>query len=802
MKKSVCMKSLCAVLAVCALLCAFVWTGGGITARAAGNTVLYSAQKTELTILVPGRANDAEKEAARLLADYIKQITGYDAPVAEAGTENYLDEYYAAGNKGAFIVLQQLKNPGDTPYGSFILRSGKNRDESPSEDKNLYIEAYDARGLYNGVYAYLRSFCGVNLYSADVKTVPAADTITVPDPYYLFYKPALEYADTDWLSPHDRDFAVANGLNGTYSPIEPLYGGKVKYITFAHSLTSSIVPAEELFDSNPEYFALPAGEKNRTKDQLCLSNPAVVNRAIEDALRLISENYDPDACLNILSVTQADNQNYCTCENCSAVAERYGGQSGLMLWFVNQIAEAVSASEHSDVLVDTFAYQYTRKAPTGIAPRDNVCVRLCSIECCFAHPLEDAECEKNAAFISDLKDWSKICHRLYIWDYTTNYSQTIGLFPDFGVLQANIDTFVKNNVVGIYEEGAYYAGECNTEFADLRAYLLARYLYDPLNAYGTAENIRDGFLAAYYGEGAGEIGEFLDYITAHAGDEEGHLTIGQPMKNTLHGVTKNDVKTLNALWDTAIEKTKAAGNDAAAARIERSRVSWEYYKACAGVGEYKRGLLFSRWIGANSKLIDTLTALGVTRYNEGRTMEQVYPSALVSPDRWTEGGVTVYIASATAALLILLMAAGLTLLAIRRKEKSLLLADVLICALIPLAIFSRALYIEWERFGLYALTLLFINLLTALFAPLTAYALNGFRRLTMKKTLISAGIGLAAAFVPFEILLVLMNNIIMDGKNPGLACVEAYFWFEFVILANLAVILVKLIAKKKTPQDQ
>jgi hypothetical protein len=42
-------------------------------------------------------------------------------------------------------------------------------------------------------------------------------------------------------------------------------------------------------------------------------------------------------------------------------------------------------------------------------PRDNVIVRLCSIECNFLKPLTDAS---NAAFTTDIINWNKISDRL------------------------------------------------------------------------------------------------------------------------------------------------------------------------------------------------------------------------------------------------------------------------------------------------------------------------------------------------------------------------------------------------------
>jgi hypothetical protein len=66
------------------------------------------------------------------------------------------------------------------------------------------------------------------------------------------------------------------------------------------------------------------------------------------------------------------------------------------------------------VAIDTLAYEYTRQPPRHVQPRPNVIIRLCSIECDSAHPLP---APSNRKFADDIRGWSKICQRLYIWDY-------------------------------------------------------------------------------------------------------------------------------------------------------------------------------------------------------------------------------------------------------------------------------------------------------------------------------------------------------------------------------------------------
>ncbi|MFW9997928.1 MAG: DUF4838 domain-containing protein, partial [Candidatus Odinarchaeota archaeon] len=63
--------------------------------------------------------------------------------------------------------------------------------------------------------------------------------------------------------------------------------------------------------------------------------------------------------------------------------------------------------------------------------------------------------ERNKKFRDDIVGWSKICNRLYIWDYTTNFRHYILPHPNLRVLGPNVKFFVDHNVKGIFEQGAY-----------------------------------------------------------------------------------------------------------------------------------------------------------------------------------------------------------------------------------------------------------------------------------------------------------------------------------------------------------
>ena len=132
-------------------------------------------------------------------------------------------------------------------------------------------------------------------------------------------------------------------------------------------------------------------------------------------------------------------------------------------------------------------------------------IRLCSIECCFIHPLEtDAY---NQSFVDDIRGWNQICDRLHIWDYVINYAHSICPFPNLHVLKPNINFFISNGAAGIYEEACYFTK--GSEFQELRSYIIAKTLWDP--SYDTDQAI-DEFCAAYYGAATPYIRQYINLV--------------------------------------------------------------------------------------------------------------------------------------------------------------------------------------------------------------------------------------------------------------------------------------------------
>lgn len=380
-------------------------------------------------------------------------------------------------------------------------------------DGVLVVTGGAPRGTLYGAYGLLEDHLGFRWYTPEVAHVPAAKRLRLPT-LDERKAPVLEYREPFVKDCFDGDWAARNRMNSFAASLEERHGGKVLYQGFVHTFDALLPPAEH-FEANPEWFALVDGKRLGERTQLCCTHPEVIARVTEGVRTWMREH--PEA--TVFSVSQNDWDNHCECDRCQALAEAEESQMAPVLALVNHVADAV-ADEFPDKVVDTLAYQWTRKAPKTMRPRPNVVVRLCSIECCFTHPFETCDSPENRDFVADVKDWSERCDRLWVWNYNTSYAHYFVPFPNLRVRAANTRFFVAHNVTGIFEQDVYTT--VNGEFSALSGYIGAKLLWDPGR---DAEPVIDEFLDAVYGAAAPWLRRYLDLIHDHVADHNIHLDI-------------------------------------------------------------------------------------------------------------------------------------------------------------------------------------------------------------------------------------------------------------------------------------
>ena len=494
-----------------------------------------------------------------------RSIAQYKVVLAEDASES---ERFAAQELIDYIALATGKTLETAESAEYAIRIGGNTDETLGEEgfeirvegEDLVIAGGKTRGTLYGVYTFLEDYVGWRWYDYDCEAVKVSDFIQIPSDLRDRQTPVFWMRSSYWYNfLQHPDLAVKHKSNQYIS--EPKYGGGVNYTGGACHTFATMVPVEQYFAEHPEYFSYANGvyKGGQYEGQLCLTNPEVLEIAKAYVRNLLAG--DPNA--RLISVTQNDNANYCKCDACMAVAAEEGSQAGLMLRFVNAIADDI-AEDYPNVLIETFAYQYTRKPPQITRPAKNVQVQLCSIECCFAHPLEDPDCKENVKFMEDLKGWAAICDKLHVWDYVTNFNDYSTPFPNLGVIRQNAKTFADNHVTGLFEQGAY--NKQNGEFGELKAYLLAKLIWNPYMSEEEYNAHIDDFLEGYYGAGWKGIRQYLDLMLTGVEKDRHTKIFGAP---GYYGITDKEIEQIHQWWDEA----RAAATPEQLVRLDRSYLS-------------------------------------------------------------------------------------------------------------------------------------------------------------------------------------------------------------------------------------
>lgn len=401
----------------------------------------------------------------------------------------------------------------------------------------LFIVGGEPRGTLYGVYGLLEDHLGCRWFIPEVSHLPHSPDLRIPtlDESVI---PALEYREVYLKDCFDGDWAARNRLNGHAAELDERHGGKIIYEGFVHTFLD-LVPPEQYFDAHPEYFSLVNGKRQRDRAQLCCTNEDVIRVVTEEVMRRMRAR--PEA--RVFSVSTNDWWGHCECDACMALADAEESLMAPVLLLVNRVANAV-ADVFPEKRIDTIAYQWTRKPPKTLRPAENVIIRLCSIECCFAHPFDQCDSPQNQAFVEDVVGWSKIAKHLWVWDYMTSFDHFLLPFPNLRVRDDNIRFLAAHNVTGIFEQDN--SASLNGELSALGGYMTAKFLWNPGYDQETAMG---EFLDAVYGPAAGPIRAYIDLLHNKVEAENIHIGIREGPEAAY--LTEELLARADALWDEA-----------------------------------------------------------------------------------------------------------------------------------------------------------------------------------------------------------------------------------------------------------
>ena len=473
------------LLGSAALLCAC----GALSA--AGPLKLANAGKTDYVIVLPENPTPVQETAAKELASNLKEISGAEFPIRSESdvSADPAEKLLVIGPSAASRALLAGSVDEDAlGYDAIVIRQA---------GSSIVFSGHPRRGMLYAVNTFLEDELGCRWWTASESFIPKLETVTVSD-FDTLYTPKLINRESFYqgvIGASHAQFAVHLKCNGNSDTIPEEYGGHQTYLHFVHSFYPLIPPTE--FEAHPDWFPEIGGVRKvgypgwagggssafkemcqRLKPeqihsggtQLCLTNEELFQEMLKRVLAQIAQN--PKT--TIVSISQNDWHGYCECAKCKAIADEEESQMGPYIRFVNRMAEEIE-KVYPDIYVDTLAYQFTRKPPKLTRARDNVIIRLCSIECSFIQTLREGE--QNASFRDDMEGWARMADHIFVWDYVTNFSLYLLPFPNWRVWADNINYFIDHNVVGLFEQGDYH---CTTgDYVQLRAWVIAKLLWDP-----------------------------------------------------------------------------------------------------------------------------------------------------------------------------------------------------------------------------------------------------------------------------------------------------------------------------------
>lgn len=462
--------------------------------------VLVQNHQSPYTIALAADAIPAEKTAATQLQQYLQRVTGARLPIQVESALKADAPQILVGAGPRVRALLPSQNWDALGSDGIVLKTVGNR---------LILAGGRPRGTLYAVFQFLEDVVGCRWWTPTESTVPQKGTLAIA-PQNVVYVPPFAYREhfTNEVR-YDPTFATIERENGHHQTQTADWGGHYSMLGFVHTF-SELLPPEKYFKAHPEWFTDPANGNlpctaasampGAQDTQLDLSNPQVLDELTTQALACIAQH--PEA--GYISISQNDNENYCTCPACSRLTAAEGTPAAPIIQFVNAVANRIGKA-YPHFLVETLAYEYSLTPPKTLRPASNVLIRLAMNTTDFGHPIDS---DFNAKNRDNLLAWAKIADNLFVWTYLANFQKTMFPHPTWAGLDRDARFFAAHKVKGVFAQGDCYTNGVG-DFVQLRAWLMGKLLWDPnLNQ----DQLINEFLAGYYGAAAPHLRAYLDLI--------------------------------------------------------------------------------------------------------------------------------------------------------------------------------------------------------------------------------------------------------------------------------------------------
>ena len=216
---------------------------------------------------------------------------------------------------------------------------------------------------------------------------------------------------------------------------------------------------------------------------------------------------------------------FCNCPRCEEQKKKYGGNSGVMMRFINAVADGVNAfveEKYPDKIVKiiTFGYGQTLLAPVtenengafsladdSVVAHKNVGVMLAPLGSDWAHSLVDKKYNERTR--TALLGWQAVKPELFIWTYDSVFDDSFIYIDNFARLSESYRIFYGCGATYLYDEGHQERGY---PFLDMRSYIRGKLMWD-LDA--DIDGLIVRFMKGYYKQAGDALYTYYQNLRAH-----------------------------------------------------------------------------------------------------------------------------------------------------------------------------------------------------------------------------------------------------------------------------------------------
>ena len=587
----------------------------GMVSMAVGEELVIADQgKSDYSIIVAVDATMQDNYAAQMLKRYIREMSGADLPIVP-------DTAPVSENE---IVV------GFNRHSKKFGADGTKDDFGPEEFRirtigsSVVIVGGSPRGVLYGANSLLTDEWGCRWFSPAVKHIPKHKRLTLKETDRQ-YEPPFEWRDAHFWSGLDNEWAFHNFLNKDFAKLRPEQGGRAGY---AHNMMChtepNLVPHKLYRESHPEYFWTGMGDETRIGGRhssevlgICLTHPDIATIAAENILAIrekgsLFPKSDHDLWMSVSASDGVDN--WCQCPGCMEFYNRHGGLKpyysaalGTAWLHLAGRVDQILQERGEKVKISTVAYTWHAVPPDSgpTFPRINVLYADNMKQCQF-HALSDPDCPDNTIFRERLSGWLKYAGSVYVWLYEVNYGGWAKVHPNTHLFAEHMRYLRSVGVKGVFAQGnqsGWTGKRFNGEMNELRAYLLARLMWNPDLDW---QQDRREFLDAYYGpKPARAIEQYLDDLTQTFAKQDTHSSGYAYDDDKFSWITPEMI----ARWYSHMDEAESLAVDAECKRLVRiARLSIQRTESLITKDETKCRELMqvlvddSRALGANENV--------------------------------------------------------------------------------------------------------------------------------------------------------------------------------------------------------